>query len=1240
MASEYGEIIQNDKGEYARRVGENSYKRINVEVNPQGLPFEKLDNGNYRQLDLPKVQATDALEGPTGAEVLQGVGAEVAISTAAQLAGAGTGPLYPFIAFAGGVLGNLTAQEIEGRENYSIGRAIMGGLINLIPGAKAVKSAKAAAKAAGMPLSTAQAMKIGALAEGKRGAAFGAAEATAVAVIDEQRPPTPGELALFAGGGAIFGSAIGGMTQGIGPAYRKVVGKTVKEIDEMAVSGKLTVDDIAALSTGGPVTEPAKVDARKLIYKMQDSDVSHKIVDSLTGEDAAVFAGDRLSRWDKSKIAFKPSKTLGKEAADVVFYGKKNLESVENLTTRIARNVDKAIAKDPSLEVDISDFIDTNKMSKRLAGTTVAADLKIYAKEMRTFQKELLTQLDLNTFKGLNPEKQGALIEKIVDSMKSDTPQYFSREYQLFTNPKYVVNSVKRAAAHKEIAGKLITKNPKMSSKEASRLANKHIDDLISNSASSRDSHTRFRGGAVDSMLRARTNPGKAEADFLGEIVKPSERMRGTLDGLAKTVYRNQTDLLVAKSLQKAGLAGPLQAAGGTKLELAGNLDTGLFVPNEVQYAIGQSYLAKNSGPDNFLLRGAADALSTTVSLSKAVKVLLNPPSYATNAWGAATTMTAMGMNPFGKGVRKGMKLALAEFGNVEDLVSGRSEKSRTQFMGAIRDMTKYGLGAANVDVGDIRAGLDRGIFSESLDKVLTPFSKAYMVTDTAARYGVWTHNQAALSKMFPTLKGDKLKYAAARLTNDTFQNYEKLSPLLKTASKHGILPQFVAFTGEFIRNIYHQTRYAKHMAFSPDKFGSTLGITDAANISAIRTEGIKRLVALTAVTAGTEATRRAWNDNNGVGLEEEQALRDTVVPEYDQNKSLLFNKDPETGKLSYMNMSYVVPHTMMAETFNAAMSDTPLESLSQQLADQFIGEGSFVTRSALQAVDNRDEKGKKISNQTDFGGNLAERLSYFASEAFAPGASRELTKVLDSLKPDARYTTEEIAVRQAGGRFNKVDVELSAMFKVKDNVSSLRQGAADYKNLVEYRNPTPSQKQEQYVASENIRKQNFGQIVVHNNNMKTLGMDEDTRIGILKDAGVNTSDILDVLEGRYQPLDTEAKESTTDYFDREFGGLSGSDFGKKLGNLYKNEPILAERVKGEYARRQREIRADLSQRDKLVGSLGTEERAKYMLDHPRDIRKFLKAGLVNKQINMQLNSQGYSVSKLLKMGDDLNNME
>ena len=619
---------------------------------------------------------------------------------------------------------------------------------------------------------------------------------------------------------------------------------------------------------------------------------------------------------------------------------------------------------------------------------------------------------------------------------------------------------------------------------------------------------------------------------------------------------------------------------------------------------------------------------------------MFNPPSYATNAWGAATTMTAMGMNPFGKGVRKGMRLALAEFGNVEDLVSGTSEKSRTKFLGAIRDMTKYGLGAANVDVGDIRAGLDRGIFSEGLDKVLTPFSKAYMVTDTAARYGVWTHNQAVLSKMFPTLKGDKLKYAAARLTNDTFQNYEKLSPLLKTASKHGILPQFVAFTGEFIRNIYHQTRYAKHMAFSPEKFGATLGITDAANISAIRTEGRKRLVALVAVTAGTEATRRAWNDNNGVGSEEEQALRYTVVPEYDQNKSLLFNKDPETGKLSYMNMSYVVPHTMMAEVVNAAMSDTPLESLSQQMADQFIGEGSFVTRSALQAVDNRDENGKKISNQTDFGGNLAERLSYFASEAFAPGASRELTKVLDSLKPDARYTTEEIAIRQAGGRFNKVHVELSAMFKVKDNVSSLRQGAADYKNLVKYRTPTPSQKQEQYVASENIRKQNFGQIVRHNNNMKTLGMDEDTRIGILKDAGVNTSDILDVLEGKYQPLDTEGQESTTDYFDREFGGLAANDFGEKLGALYEKEPILAGRVRSEYKRRMKDTRADLSQRDKLVGNLDTVERAQYIQDHPRDIRKFLKAGLINKQINWQLNSQGSSVSELLDRADALNNME
>jgi len=493
---------------------------------------------------------------------------------------------------------------------------------------------------------------------------------------------------------------------------------------------------------------------------------------------------------------------------------------------------------------------------------------------------------------------------------------------------------------------------------------------------------------------------------------------------------------------------------------------------------------------------------------------------------------------------------------------------------------------------------------------------------------------------MFPTLKGDKLKYAAARLTNDTFQNYEKLSPLLKTASKHGILPQFVAFTAEFMRNIYHQTKYANQMAFNPSKFGANFGITDVGNIAAIRTEGVKRLVALATVTAGTEATRRAFNDNNGVGSEEEQALRDTVVPEYDQNKSLLFNRDPETGKLSYMNMSYVVPHTMMAEAYNAAMSDKPLESLSQQLADQFIGQGSFVTRSALQAVDNRDENGKKISSQTDYSGNLAERLSYFASEAFAPGASRELTKVLDSLKPDAKYTTEEIAVRQAGGRFNKVDVELSSMFKVKDNVTNIRQGQADYTNLVKHRNPTPNQRQEQYVASENIRKQNFGQVVMHNNNMKTLGMDEDTRIGILKDAGVNTSDILDVLEGKYQPMGTEGNESTTAYFDREFGSLTDGAFGKKLSTLYKSEPILAGRVRNEYSRRRKESHSNLSGRDKLVGNLGTVERAQYIQDHPRDIRNMLKKGLVTKQINIQLNSQQTSVPELIKQGDALNNME
>jgi hypothetical protein len=101
---------------------------------------------------------------PTTGEIVKGVGAEMGASVAGSVAGGvigGTlGSVVPGLGtavgatvgtaiggFAGGVLGSLWAQDIEGQEDVSVGRALGAGVVSAIPlGGAAVKGAAGATK--------------------------------------------------------------------------------------------------------------------------------------------------------------------------------------------------------------------------------------------------------------------------------------------------------------------------------------------------------------------------------------------------------------------------------------------------------------------------------------------------------------------------------------------------------------------------------------------------------------------------------------------------------------------------------------------------------------------------------------------------------------------------------------------------------------------------------------------------------------------------------------------------------------------------------------------------------------------------------------------------------------------------------------------------------------------------------------------------------------------------------------
>tara|TARA_R110000822_G_scaffold137392_1_gene274861 strand:+ start:1834 stop:5478 length:3645 start_codon:yes stop_codon:yes gene_type:complete len=1200
------DIFVGKGGKQYRQVGEDEY-----------VPVQEAEGEQPVESSIPQ-PTSDA---PTGGEIVKGITAEIAIASAGQLLGASTGALYPVIAFGSGVLGSLTAQSIEGRDDYSVGRSLAAGFYNLIPGSKAVKTASEAAKLAGKTLSTGEKIAIAAKAEAKRGAVFGAGEATAISVLDEGQLPSFSDLATYSAGGAAFGGALGAAGQKLRPTFDKFLGKSVKQVDEDIATGVITAEDIATVKNWRPATTPDIIDAEKDVFRVTQS----------VADDNAVDLLEQLGRkdftfWDKLKISMTPSGRLGDTVSDLIFYGAKQKNAALETNSKLFNIISEELNKNPDYVSAANAFLDTKIMPDNLLGTNLEKYLLKFQSIKEPLQQSLLSQISTQKFSNMSNARQKNLINTINESLKPDNQQYVRKDYGLFLDPDFVQDPKLRQDAINELKNSFLQKasrNKKpLDPKIAEERAIRHINRLTSMSARSRAAAGQYSGMPADSVLKSRKNPGQAERAFLGEITNPAQRIRGTLDNLSKTVYRNKTEILLADALKKANLAIDERQAlqlgtdSISKLKLRGNIDTGLYVPNDVQFALGQTYLSGvEQGTENLFLSGIADAWQSAVSASKGVKVILNPPSYSTNIFGAAFTMLGQGMNPFSRNTLKGLKLSLSEYNMVEKLASGKTASSRIQLLDDIEEMKKYGLADANVEISDIQAGLEKGFASSVLEKAFSPFAKAYQGTDTAFRYSVWKNNQNKFRELFPTASDDAIKAFAAKITNDTYQNYDKLSPVLRQLSRWGVLPQFVAFTAEFSRNMYNQTRYAKQMI--QGTFGEGLGNLGEQNIKAMRAEGLKRLSSLLLTVSSVEAIRRTYNSQQGVGDEEEAAIKETMLPDWDKTKSLLFVRDEQSGDLSYINMSYIVPHAIINEAINAGLTDQPLDSISDFLINNFVGEGQFVTTAAINSIQNKDKYGKNITNQVDGLSRMKDKLNYIAKEAFKPGVAREADKLIDALTQDEpQYSVADIMKRQVGYRINKIDQDKNSMFKVKGNVDAAKTAKSSYTSALKYDSLSPLQRQDKYNEANQIRKDNLGVVYKHIQNLNTLGYDEDEIIDTLKKAGMSSKDIISSFDNKYIPIDVDLKKSTGDMYDE----LSGNTPSEKRSSILQVTDLEdRKKLLKELKNRTITAKQGLDSRTKLIKNMSVEDKVSYIINNPDKYWELRNSRVITSDVQKEL---------------------
>lgn len=945
---------------------------------------------------------------------------------------------------------------------------------------------------------------------------------------------------------------------------------------------------------------------------------------------AREIAAKGKGRLGKVFASLVPSKVVGRKSQQAAIDYQRSVNEADELGSRIARNIEKRIGGDAATNDLVNRIIDgepfpLSKDQYDKLGSAVA-DIQKYQEMRLESQKKMVALLDEGAYRNLDENGRRILQDAIQDSIGGKS--YNRREYKLFLDSKYEPDPKLETAAFNELAAKMGPDKAKA-----------HMDKLQNASAATRSEDPRsFMGAPVDSVLRRKHNPGDAERAWLGEVTEAPERIRGTLSGMGKSVARAEADSRIARSLVEDGIGSTEHSKGLVELRLRGTgaEGTGVYVNPEVQVALNNIYLpSTDKGTENIVINGLQDLYRSSVAGSKASKVLLNTIAYPVQLYGNTASLIGMGVNPFNlKNATRGADIALAEFGGIEAL--RKSPEGRKALLDEIQEMSRYGIKNANILDSDLRSTLDNGIFSKAVGKVTDPLGKAYSVPDTMGRYIGWKSSQKTLRKLFPNIEDSLTKKAkaagksvdpadisrqadelikreAANMINDTYQNYDKLSNVVRTLSRWGVMPQFASFTAEFARNQYNQGIMLGKMLR-----GTYKGIEDMgqANTTAMRVEGAKRAASLAAVYGTTYAAIEGVKAAGGLNQDDQDAIRDLSYADYDKNKELMVNYDKKTRKGWTANPSYIIPHSIGLSALKAGMRGDDEASVVGMLSEELIGDGSFIMQEAFRALSNKDKYGKEITNEINELRAASDKLKYFIAESFRPGVSREFKKFAKAKRGKGDLTLKDVGQRQLGLRRNAFDMNKAVGFAVRGSNDPAKQQASSYYSLIKHKEPTSQEANVAYEQAERINQDSFNALVKNRDSMKQLGFSESEIIKAMKDGGVSSKRILSVLDGSYSALPRVKLPSTSERYEELTGNIAQKR--RQIMEIRKTDRALAAKLMQNLKREQKSQRSGLTSKEDLLRNMDVGERASRIMAHPNPngyMRELQRKGIATKAV-------------------------
>jgi hypothetical protein len=453
-------------------------------------------------------------------------------------------------------------------------------------------------------------------------------------------------------------------------------------------------------------------------------------------------------------------------------------------------------------------------------------------------------------------------------------------------------------------------------------------------------------------------------------------------------------------------------------------------------------------------------------------------------------------MNPF-KNYSKNFKIATSDLNTKYFREGGFAKDLTPKRMTRLKERNLIDKG---ISAGEIREGLSKGFFGKQFGKITEPTGKFYSIFDTAQRLSVFDNYKGFLRKNmsnedFTRLGNDKIEEIAAELTNATYQNYSRINPAIRYFSRIGVLNEFAAFNLEQMRTMANQATFIRDL--KSGKFADDIKAEYGVDLdrSSLAQEGNRRIGFLLATLAGATAAVTAVNRGfQGVSSDEEKAIRETVVPTWDEDSKLLLRKDGD--KIKTANISYQIPIAELTSIVESGLrGENPVDAVGQgfgALWNKMGGSGTMNANNFFAALNNRDPRtGRPISDEPGGLGQFTDRFVYYFGESFTPTL---LGKTSDKTVPDliARYTL--------GLRNQNTTVEGGAGFKLRalrENFNNIRRSYSSdlYQNV---------DMQDAYQVRNAVFQRNLAEVIKHANNLRTLGKTDEETNKILAKSGLS----------------------------------------------------------------------------------------------------------------------------------------